>query len=304
MKLLKNIAVTAVTLSILSGLLAGCANSNVNVDSVKANESTIQADVAEQETEAADAKQEAAEASENTESDDLYDEIIKRGYLIVGTEGTYAPNTYHNEDGELVGFDVEVAALVAKHLGVDVQYEETEWASIFAALDSGQIDVIVNEVGYTDERAEKYDFSDPYAFVKAAILTRADDDSIKSFEDLDGKIAANEATSLWGERALSYGAELDPVNAMAQSISEVLFERADATLNAETAFADYISEHPDENIKIAVTSDDAVSVSYIPVKKGNEKLVQAINDALKEAYDAGELSEVSEKYFHIDVTKE
>ena len=80
MKLLKNIAVTAVTLSILSGLLAGCANSNVNVDSVKANESTIQADVAEQETEAADAKQEAAEASENTESDDLYDEIIKRGF--------------------------------------------------------------------------------------------------------------------------------------------------------------------------------------------------------------------------------
>ena len=304
MKLLKNIAITAVTLSILSGVLAGCANSNVNVDSVKANESTIQADVAEQETEAADAKQEAAEASENTESDDLYDEIIKRGYLIVGTEGTYAPNTYHDEDGELVGFDVEVAALVAKHLGVDVQYVETEWASIFAALDSGQIDVIVNEVGYTDERAEKYDFSDPYAFVKAAILTRADDDSIKSFEDLDGKIAANEATSLWGERALSYGAELDPVNAMAQSISEVLFERADATLNAETAFADYINEHPDENIKIAVTSDDAVSVSYIPVKKGNEKLVQAINDALKEAYDAGELSEVSEKYFHIDVTKE
>ena len=203
MKLLKNIAVTAVTLSILSGLLAGCANSNVNVDSVKANESTIQADVAEQETEAADAKQEAAEASENTESDDLYDEIIKRGYLIVGTEGTYAPNTYHNEDGELVGFDVEVAALVAKHLGVDVRYEETEWASIFAALDSGQIDVIVNEVGYTDERAEKYDFSDPYAFVKAAILTRADDDSIKSFEDLDGKIAANEATSLWGENVHS-----------------------------------------------------------------------------------------------------
>ena len=223
---------------------------------------------------------------------------------VIGTEGTYAPNTYHNEDDELVGFDVEVAGLVAKYLGVDVKYLETEWASIFAALDAGQIDLIVNEVGYTEERAEKYDFSEPYAFVKAAILTRADDDSISSFEDLEGRTVANESTSLWGERALSYGANLDPVNAMAQSISEVLFERADATLNAETAFADYISKHPEDNVKIAALSDDAVSVSYIPMVKGNEKLMEAVNAALDCARKTGELSEVSEKYFHVDVTEE
>jgi cystine transport system substrate-binding protein len=235
---------------------------------------------------------------------DLLHEILERGYLIVGTEGTYAPNTYHNEDDELVGFDVEVAALVAKYLGVDIKYMETEWASIFAALDAGQIDLIVNEVGYNEERAEKYDFSEPYAFVKAAILTRADDDSISSFDDLEGKTVANESTSLWGERALSYGANLDPVNAMAQSISEVLFERADATLNAETAFADYMSKHPDENVKIAALSDDAVSVSYIPMVKGNEKLTEAVNAALECARESGELSEVSEKYFHVDVTEE
>jgi cystine transport system substrate-binding protein len=235
---------------------------------------------------------------------DLLHEILERGYLIVGTEGTYAPNTYHNEDDELVGFDVEVAALVAKYLGVDIKYMETEWASIFAALDAGQIDLIVNEVGYTEERAEKYDFSEPYAFVKAAILTRADDDSISSFDDLEGKTVANESTSLWGERALSYGANLDPVNAMAQSISEVLFERADATLNAETAFADYMSKHPDENVKIAALSEDAVSISYIPMVKGNEKLTEAVNAALECARESGELSEVSEKYFHVDVTEE
>ena len=175
---------------------------------------------------------------------------------------------------------------------------------IFAALDAGQIDLIVNEVGYTEERAEKYDFSEPYAFVKAAILTRADDDSISSFEDLEGRTVANESTSLWGERALSYGANLDPVNAMAQSISEVLFERADATLNAETAFADYISKHPEDNVKIAALSDDAVSVSYIPMVKGNEKLMEAVNAALDCARKTGELSEVSEKYFHVDVTEE
>lgn len=233
---------------------------------------------------------------------DKLDEIKERGYLLVGTEGTYAPNSYHDADNKLVGFDVEVAATIAKHLGVEVKYVETEWASIFAALDAGQIDVVVNEVGYTEERAEKYDFTEPYAFVQGGILVREDDDSIRRFEDLEGKVAANESTSTWGATAVEYGATLDPVNAMAQSISEVLNGRADCTLNYVTAFHDYMKENPDAKVKIAVYSDPEPS-SYIPVVKGNEKLVEAINQALKEAQESGELSAISEKYFGVDVTQ-
>ena len=81
----------------------------------------------------------------------LLEQIKERGYIIVGTEGTYFPNSYHDDNGNLVGFDVEVAALIAKYMGVEVQYYETEWASIFTALDSGKIDMIVNECGYNDE---------------------------------------------------------------------------------------------------------------------------------------------------------
>lgn len=236
------------------------------------------------------------------ETKDLLDQIKERGVIRVGTEGTYSPNSYHNEDDELVGFDVEVAALVAKYLGVKVEYVETEWSSIFAALDAGQIDTVINEVGYTEERAAKYDFSNPYAFVRGGILVRSDDDSIKSFEDLAGKVAANESTSTWGALAQEYGATLDPVNAMAQSISEVLNGRADCTLNYITAFADYMKEQPDAEVKVAVTSDPEPS-SYIPVKKGETRLVEAINEALQKAYESGELKAVSEKYFGVDVTE-
>ncbi len=257
-------------------------------------------EAAAEETETAE-EAEAAEETEEAQEPDLLDEILERGYIVVGTEGTYSPNSYHDENDELVGFDVEVAALVAKHMGVEVQYLETEWASIFAALDAGQIDTVINEVGYTDERAEKYDFSQPYAFVQGGILVKSDNDDINSFEDLEGKVAANESTSTWGATALEYGAELDPVNAMAQSISEVLNGRADCTLNYVTAFADYMKEHPDAEVKVAATTDPEPS-SYIPVKKGNERLVEAINKALDEAYESGELKEVSEKYFGIDLT--
>ncbi len=241
-------------------------------------------------------------AGAEEETKDLLAQIQERGVIRVGTEGTYPPKTYHNENDELVGFDVEVAALVAKYLGVKVEYVEMEWGSIFAALDAGQIDTVINEVGYTEERAEKYDFSNPYAFVRGGILVRGDYDEINSFEDLEGKIAANESTSTWGALALEYGAELDPVNAMAQSISEVLNGRADCTLNYITAFADYMKEQPDADVKIAVTSDPEPS-SYIPVKKGETRLVDAINEALQKALESGELKEVSEKYFGVDVTE-
>ncbi len=243
----------------------------------------------------------SAPASEN--GDDKLDEIAKRGKLLVGTEGTYAPVTYHDESGKLVGFDVEVAALIARELGVEVEYVETEWASIFAALDSGQVDVIINEVGFNEERAAKYDFSKLYAFSRKCILVRGDNEDIHSFEDLKGHTAANEASSIFGQTAEEYGATLDPVNAMAQSISEVLNGRADCTLNYETSFNDYMKEHPEEDLKIVAYADPEPS-SYIPVVKGNPDLVGAIDSAIDKLRENGELKAVSEKYFNgVDVTR-
>jgi cystine transport system substrate-binding protein len=232
----------------------------------------------------------------------LYQQIKERGYIIVGTEGTYFPNSYHDESGKLVGFDVEVAAVVAKYLGVEVQYYETEWASIFTALDTGKIDTIINECGWKEERAVKYEFSNPYTYVQGAILTRKDDNSINSLADIRGKVAANEATSLLGEMAQANGATLDPVNAMAQSISEVVNGRADCTLNYVTSFAAYLKENPDSPVKIAVLLD-AEPTAYIPVLKGEIDLINAINEALAKATASGELAEISMKYFGVDVTK-
>lgn len=233
---------------------------------------------------------------------DQLDTIKERGYIIIGSEGTYSPVSYHDADGKLVGFDVEVAGLVAKYIGVEVRTVEMEWSSLFAAMDAGQIDTVINEVSYTEERAEKYDFSNPYAFMRGGILVRKDYDDIKSFDDLKGKIAANESTSTWGALAQEKGATLDPVNAMAQSISEVLTGRADCTLNYTTAFGDYLKEHPEAEVKIAVMGDPEPS-SYVPVKKGETRLLEAINDALKKAKESGELKAVSEKYFGVDTTE-
>ncbi len=235
------------------------------------------------------------------ETKDLLTTIKERGYIIVGTEGTYAPKTFHDENDKLIGYDVEIAACIAKHLGVEVQYYEAGFSSLFAALDAKQIDIIVNEVSYSDERAEKYDFTVAYCAESAGILVRADYDEIKSFDDVKGKVAANEATSSWGRFAESLGATLDPVEKMGDSIQEVLNGRADCTLNAETALGYYLQTNPEANAKLACSSEGK-DLSQIPVLKGNETLVEAINAALTEAKASGELTEISNKYFGFDIT--
>ena len=112
------------------------------------------------------------------------------GALKIGTEGTYAPFTYHDTDGKLVGFDVEIGEAIAKKLGVKAEFLEGKWDGLIAGLDANRYDAVINQVGITEARKQKYDFSEPYIASKAVLIVRADDDSIKGFEDLASVYAA------------------------------------------------------------------------------------------------------------------
>lgn len=237
------------------------------------------------------------------EDGDQLAKILEAGKIIIGTEGTYSPNSYHDENGDLVGFDVEVGRKVAEKLGVEVEFFEAEWDSLFSSMDAGRIDTVINEVEYSDERALKYDFSNPYTYIRGALMVKGDNEEIKTFEDLDGKKAAQNLTSSWGRMAEEYGAELVGVDAVAQTVDLLLTGRADATLNVETAFSDYLKKNPDADVKVVAWTEE-VSSSLIPVKKGNEDLLKAINEAIDELRESGELAELSEKYFGMDVTSE
>ena len=100
-----------------------------------------------------------SEDLEETAAGDLLSLIQERGEIIVAMEGTWAPWTYHDENDSLVGYDVEVARLIAEKLGVEATFVEGEWDGLLAGMDSGRYDILVNGVDITEERAEKYDFS-------------------------------------------------------------------------------------------------------------------------------------------------
>ena len=229
------------------------------------------------------------------------DLIKEKGKIIVAMEGTWQPFTYHNEQGELVGFDVEVAKYVADYIGVEVEYVEGEWDGLLMGVASGRYDMLVNGVGATDERKETYDFSDAYAYDRSVVMVRADNDDIKKMEDLKGKTTANTISSTYAAVAEEYGATVQGVDDLTQTIELLKQGRVDATLNAEVVYGDYVKTTGDTGIKVACYTGIVQDIA-IPMKKGSSELVKVVNEAIAQARADGTLKALSEKYFGTDIT--
>lgn len=228
--------------------------------------------------------------------EDLLTKVKNSGELLVGTEGTYAPFTFHDESGKLTGFDVEIAEEIASRLGVKTKFMETQWDAMFPGLDSERFDMIANQVGIKPERQEKYDFSEPYISSSAVLVTQADNNDVKSFKDIKGLKSAQSLTSNYGEMAKSYGAELVGVEGFIQAIELLNSNRVDVTINDKLTVLDFQKQKPEANIKVVAEADDAAQ-SGLMFRKGSETLVEAVNDALNEMIEDGTYNEISEKWF-------
>jgi L-cystine transport system substrate-binding protein len=231
------------------------------------------------------------------------EEIQDAGVITVGTEGTYRPFTFHEGgSGELTGYDVEVMEAVAEELGVEVQFEETQWDAIFAGLDAGRFDVIANQVSITPEREADYAFSKPYTVSPGVIVVKDGDTSISSFDDLTGKTTAQSLTSNWYELAKDSGAEIQDVEGWAEAVALLKQGRVDATVNDELTFLDYQETEGDTSLEIAATTDDEAHNAFT-FRKGSDDLVAAVDKALGTLRKDGTLAEISEKYFGADVSR-
>ena len=230
------------------------------------------------------------------------EQIKSSGVFKIGTEGTYAPFTYHEPGGALVGFDVEIGQEIAKRLGVKAEFLEGKWDGLIAGLDANRYDAVINQVGITEQRKQKYDFSDPYIASKAVLIVRGDNEEVKGFADLKGKKSAQSLTSNFGKIAEKNGAELVGTDGFDQSIQLVLNGRADATINDSLSFLDFKKHKPDANVKIAAQEENA-DYSGIIIRKGEPELLEAINKALAEIKADGTYQKISDKYFGQDVSQ-
>lgn len=230
------------------------------------------------------------------------DQIKTAGVFRIGTEGTYAPFTYHDDSGALVGFDVEIGQAIAAKLGVKAEFVEGQWDGLIAGLDANRYDSVINEVNITEARKAKYDFSNPYIVSKAVLIVRGDNTDVKTFDDLKGRKAAEALTSNFGALATKYGAELVGTDGFDQAVALLIDGRAEATINDSLSFLDFKKHKPDANLKIVAQQDNADSSGAI-IRKGEPQLLAAINKALDDIKADGTYKKIADKYFGQDVSK-
>lgn len=221
--------------------------------------------------------------------------------ITFATEGTYAPYSYHDEDGNLTGYDVKLAQAVADKLGADAEFVETQWDGIVAGLDAKKYDVIANQVSYSPEREEKYLFSTPYTYAYGTLIVPGDSD-IAEFQDLKGKKSAQTATSNWSALAESYGAEIVGTSGFPESIQLVEQGRADATINDNVTWLDYKKQKPETTAKAVAQSDEATKAGFL-LRKDEKELQERIDKALQELKDDGTIKKISEEYFGEDISE-
>lgn len=247
-----------------------------------------------------------AESTDNTaEQSELLTRINNGGTINVGTEGTYPPYTYHDEQNQLTGYDVEVTRAVADKLGVTVDFKETQWDAMLAGLDAKRFDMVANQVSLTTpERQAKYDKSDAYSWSGAVVLAPKSDNRYNAWESLKGLKSAQSLSSNYGEIAEKYQAEVVPVDGMAQAIELVKQGRADFTLNDNLAVLDYLNKFPDSGLEIKLKApEEEMRGSGLILRKGSDEVVKKLNEAMQELQEDGTLTKLSNQFFGEDISK-
>ncbi|WP_432534130.1 transporter substrate-binding domain-containing protein [Kineococcus arenarius] len=222
--------------------------------------------------------------------------------LTFGTEGTYAPFSYHDEQtNELVGYDIDVAEAVGEELGREVEFSENAWNALIAGMEAGRYEAVANQVSITPERQARYAFSTPYTVSTGVVVTRADDTSVTSLADVAGKTSAQSATSNWAQTATEAGAQVEAVEGIAQAVTLLKQGRVDVTINDELAVLRYMNTTGDDAIKIAAETPDTTEQAFLFPAEDTE-LAQQVSDALEALRADGTLADISQKWFGEDVS--
>jgi len=225
--------------------------------------------------------------------------VKRAGVITFGSDTTYAPFEWIDPKANTaVGFDVDLANLLASKIGVKAQIITADFSGIIAALQTGKFDAIISAMTITEERKKEIDFSDPYYNSGQIIAVQASNNSITKPEDLNGKTVGVQ-TGTTGEEAAKKikGAKIRSYSDIQLAFSDLEIGRIDAVVNDSPVSLYYAKTHP----KIKTVGDLFTIEQYgIAFRKDEPELRDAINNALKEIKANGEYAALYKKWFGVE----
>lgn len=235
---------------------------------------------------------------------DLLAEVRTRGTLRVAIEGTYPPFNFKDpKTGQLTGYDVELARLIATRLGVKAQFFFIEWNAVLPAVAAGKVDAAISQVIITPQREQAFDFSAPYTYSRNQLIVRQNERATyTSLADLKGRIVGVHQGSVYEQQALAVaGVKVKPYPAVPEKLQDLAFGRVDAVLD-DSLMVDYLLKTSALPIKAGPRLGQ-VERSGIAMRKGNPQFRTAIDRILAQLRDDGTLSGLAVKWFGHDVSR-
>lgn len=234
-----------------------------------------------------------------------WDYIAYKGELIVGLDDTFAPMGFRDDDGNLVGFDIDLATAAGEVLGVNVTFQPIDWDAKDLELTSKRIDCIWNGMSATPERVEAYSLTKKYLNNKIIIMTLDPELQITSAEDLVNvtlatqadsaaleNMQANEAWSTFENNVTEYATYDEAILAMqggrvqAIVVDQVLGEYKNANMDSQMKVCDF---------------DFGDDFYAIGCRKEDSDVAEKINEAIQTLIDNGKAAEISEKWFGTNI---
>lgn len=215
----------------------------------------------------------------------------------VASDTSFVPFEF-KEDGEYVGFDIDLINAIADEVGFEIELETTNFDGIIPGLQTGTFDIAIAGISIKEDRAKKVDFSDPYYESGLRIGVRIDEDSIHNIEDLEGKTIATRLGSTSADyiKENIEGAEPNQYEQLDQAYLAVENGSADAILYDAPNVAYYIQTKGQDSLKLVGDLYQAEDYG-IAFAKGQDELVTRVNEALATLRENGTYDDIYEKWF-------
>ncbi|MCI8336925.1 MAG: amino acid ABC transporter substrate-binding protein [Peptococcaceae bacterium] len=226
--------------------------------------------------------------------------------ILVGTDNTYPPMEFVDEDGKTsIGFDIDVAEAIFAEMGKKVEIVPINWDGIFSGLESKKYDVVISSVSLTPERQEKYAMTKAYVSNKLVLVTAPGTTDITSLETLGGKRVVTQVGTTADDKMIEImGDDSDIIynkfDTVMQAFDELTLGRADAVLVDIVVAKYYIAKDPSK-YEIVWESEDSEPIG-ICIRKEDQDLADEVNKAIDALYASGKMGEISEKWFGEDIT--
>ncbi len=241
---------------------------------------------------------ESANGDSNAAGDGAAYNLVEDGKLTFAASGEFKPFSYM-EGSDMVGYDVAVGEAIAEKLGLEPNPQRAKFSGIVTGVTEGRYDIAVASHTITEERLQQVNFSEPYYYSGPVIYTRPDS-NIQTEDDLEGKEISVARGTTYLEVAEQYTSSIPQVDSDVVALQSLASGHHDAVITDDVTGFTAI----DAGLEIEGKFQLDVAEQAVAVKKDNTALLEAVNEALEEMRESGELAALSEEWIGGDITEE